>query len=138
MPLQTLPTLNAVLNGVSAMFLLAGYLCIRNGKIGAHRILMGSALISSTLFLVSYLTYHYQAGSRHFAGTGSLRVIYFAILLTHTILAATIVPLVMVTVTRALQGNFPRHRRIARGTFPLWIYVSVTGVTVYWMLYHLF
>jgi len=98
---------------------------------------MASALFTSTLFLISYLTYHYHAGSRAFAGQGGLRAVYFMILISHTILAVVIVPLALVTVYRALKGRFDRHARIARWTLPLWLYVSVTGVIVYFMLYHL-
>jgi len=98
---------------------------------------MLSAFTTSTLFLVSYLVYHYHVGSVPFQGQGWLRAVYFAVLVSHTILAVLIVPLVLITLTRALKGNFDRHKRIARWTFPLWLYVSITGVLVYWMLYHL-
>ena len=101
----------------------------------AHKLCMLSAFTASTLFLISYLLYHYQVGSVPFKGQGSLRVVYFTILISHTILAAAIVPLALVTLTRALKGSFERHKRIARWTLPLWLYVSVTGVVVYWMLY---
>ncbi|MBI2821846.1 MAG: DUF420 domain-containing protein [Acidobacteria bacterium] len=136
MSIQELPTLNAALNSLSALLLLAGYLCIRKGKIGAHRALMVSAVCSSTLFLVSYLTYHYHIGSKPFSGSGGVRTAYLLILASHTVLAAAIVPLVMITIVRAWRGSFSRHKRIARWTLPLWLYVSVTGVIVYWMLYH--
>jgi uncharacterized membrane protein YozB (DUF420 family) len=98
---------------------------------------MLSAFTTSTLFLISYLIYHYHVGSVPFQGQGWLRAVYFAVLVSHTILAVLIVPLVLITLTRALKGNFDRHKRIARWTFPLWLYVSITGVLVYWMLYHL-
>jgi len=98
---------------------------------------MLSAFTTSTLFLVSYLVYHYHVGSVPFQGQGWLRAVYFAVLVSHTILAVLIVPLVLITLTRGLKGNFDRHKRIARWTFPLWLYVSITGVLVYWMLYHL-
>jgi uncharacterized membrane protein YozB (DUF420 family) len=135
--LTDLPAVNAVLNGTSALLLAAGYLCIRRRKVGAHRLCMGSAFVVSTLFLVSYLTYHYHVGSVPFGGRGWIRAVYFTILISHTVLAATIVPLALVTLSRALRGRFSTHVRVARWTLPLWLYVSVTGVVVYWMLYHL-
>lgn len=116
---------------------MAGYLFIRSGKVQAHKFCMLSAFTASTLFLISYLTYHFQVGSVPFQGQGWIRWIYFTILISHTILAAVIVPLVMLTLFRALKGNFERHKRIARWALPLWLYVSVTGVIVYWMLYRL-
>jgi len=137
MPLSSLPGLNAALNSASAVLLAAGYLFIRNKKIAAHRLCMLSAFTTSALFLISYLTYHYQVGSVPFKGQGWIRVVYFTILISHTILAATIVPLVLMTLTRALKGSFERHKRIARWTLPLWLYVSITGVIVYWMLYQM-
>jgi len=137
-PLSALPAVNATLNGICALLLIAGYLFIRRRKVTAHKACMGSALVTSTLFLISYLTYHYHVGSRPFGGQGAVRSVYFAILISHTILAATIVPLALVTVYRALRERFDRHVRIARWTLPLWLYVSVTGVIVYWMLYHLY
>lgn len=133
-----LPHLNALLNGTSAVLLLSGYTFIRLGRINAHRNCQLAAVISSTVFLASYLTYHYFVGATHFVGVGIARWTYFSILFTHTILAITIVPLVVVTLIRALRGDFPRHRRIARWTLPLWIYVSVTGVIIYLMLYHIY
>lgn len=131
-----LPHLNAVLNSLSASFLVAGFLFIRRGNIRAHRLMMTGALLSSTLFLVSYLTYHfgYQRLTR-FTGQGTVRTLYLGILLTHTVLAAVILPFVLVTVWRALRGDYARHRRVARWTLPMWLYVSVTGVIVYLMLY---
>jgi len=134
-PVSSLPGLNAALNSASALFLFAGYLFIRNRKVMAHKLCMLSAFTASSLFLISYLTYHYQVGSVPFKGQGWLRVVYFSVLISHTVLATAIVPLVLVTLTRALRGSFGRHKRIARWTFPLWLYVSVTGVLVYWMLY---
>lgn len=134
-PASQLPALNAALNSASAFLLVAGYLFIRKKKIAAHRFCMLSALGSSTLFLISYLTYHYQVGSVPFQGQGWLRVVYFTVLISHTILAAAVVPLVLVTLVRALKGRFERHRAIARWTLPIWLYVSITGVIVYWMLY---
>lgn len=117
---------------------MTGYLCIRRRKILAHKICMGSAFAVSIVFLISYLTYHVQVGSVRFAGQGWIRPVYFTLLASHTILAAVIVPLALVTVSRALRARFDRHIRIARVTLPLWLYVSVTGVIVYWMLYHLY
>jgi uncharacterized membrane protein YozB (DUF420 family) len=138
LPISFLPAVNAALNATSALLLAIGYLCIRRKKITAHKICMLSAFGTSTLFLISYLTYHYHVGSIRFAGRGGIRILYFAILTSHTILAAAIVPLVLVTLSRALKGRFDRHVRIARWTLPIWLYVSVTGVIVYWMLYHLY
>jgi uncharacterized membrane protein YozB (DUF420 family) len=132
-----LPSVNAGLNSLSAVFLLLGYRAIKFGRIGAHRIYMGCALTTSTIFLVSYLYHHYHAGSTKFLGTGSIRTLYFAILISHTILAAAIVPLVIATVIPALRGRFEAHARLARWTWPIWMYVSVTGVVVYWMLYQM-
>jgi len=134
--LTILPTVNAVLNATAALALLGGYAAIRRRRVGIHRACMLTAFAVSTLFLVSYVTYHYQVGSRPFGGTGWVRLAYFAILLSHTILAVAIVPLVLTTLYRALTAQFTRHAGLARWTFPLWLYVSVTGVVVYWMLYH--
>jgi uncharacterized membrane protein YozB (DUF420 family) len=133
-----LPHLNAVLNSLSAAFLVAGFIFIRRGRVAAHRAMMTCALLSSTLFLISYLTYHFAfQGLTRFTGQGLVRHLYLLILFTHTVLAAVILPFVLVTVTRALRGDFQRHRRVARWTFPMWLYVSVTGVIVYLMLYRL-
>ena len=137
MSLASLPSLNAALNALSAVLLATGYGFIRAGRRSTHRNCMLAALVSSSAFLVSYLVYHYQVGSVPFRGRGLLRLIYFAILLSHTVLAVAIVPLVAVTLVRALRDRFADHRRIARWTLPLWGYVSVTGVVIYWMLYHL-
>jgi uncharacterized membrane protein YozB (DUF420 family) len=136
-PSSYLPTVNAALNSLSAVFLIVGYLCIKAKNVTAHKALMLSAFASSTLFLISYLFYHYQVGSVPFKGQGGIRAIYFTVLISHTILAAAVVPLVLVTLIRALKGNFDKHRRIARWTLPVWLYVSITGVLVYWMLYWL-
>jgi putative membrane protein len=136
-PIQALPTLNATLNSLSAIFLITGYVCIRRKKVTAHKTMMLSAFVTSSLFLISYLVYHYYTGSHPFPGHGWIRPVYFSILISHTILAAAIVPMVLVTLKRAWKGNFQDHARIARRTFPLWLYVSVTGVVVYWMLYRL-
>jgi putative membrane protein len=134
---RDLPTLNAVLNGVSAVLLVTGYSLIRRRNVAAHRTCMIAAFATSVVFLASYLTYHYQVGSVRFQGGGTIRVLYFAVLATHTVLAALVPPLAVVTLHRALRSRFDRHRRIARWTLPIWLYVSVTGVVVYWMLYHL-
>lgn len=132
---RSLPTLNAILNTTSALLVVAGWLQIRQRRIETHRRLMLSACIVSALFLVSYLTYHALAGSTRFTGTGTVRTVYFTILLTHTVLAAAVLPLVLVTVWRGLRRHDAKHRRIARWTLPVWLYVSVTGVLVYLMLY---
>jgi len=133
-----LPHLNALLNSTSAVLLVSGFRFIRLGRIQAHRNCQLAALFTSTLFLVSYLTYHYYHGSTRFTGQGMVRPVYFVILLTHTILAVVIVPLILITLYRAARGDFDRHRRIARWTLPLWLYVSVTGVIVYLMLYQIY
>lgn len=135
--LSQLPTLNAFLNALSAVLLVGGYISIRRRKIETHKKLMLAAFSTSCLFLVSYLTYHFQIGSKPFEGQGVIRSVYFSILISHTILAAAIVPLVIMTLKRAWKGSFERHAHLARRTLPLWIYVSVTGVVVYWMLYQL-
>ena len=133
-----LPHLNAILNSTSALLLLAGFRFIRRRRIQAHRNCQVTAVVTSTLFLISYLTYHYYHGATRFPGQGLVRPLYFTILISHTILAVVIVPLILVTLYRAAHGDFIRHRRIARWTLPLWLYVSVTGVIVYLMLYHLY
>ena len=135
-----LPTLNAILNATSGILITIGFFLIRRKQIAAHRSCMIGAVISSSLFLISYLVYHigFKAGVSRFMGTGWIRPVYFGILISHTILAITIVPLVAVTLTRALRGRFILHRRIARWTFPMWLYVSVTGVIVYLMLYQFY
>lgn len=135
-PLEWFPTINAGLNGTATILLAVGYSAIRRRRITLHRGLMLSALATSTLFLVSYLYYHAHAGATRFTGEGWIRPLYFAILGTHTILAVVILPLVTVTLYRALRRRFPEHRRVARITLPVWVYVSVTGVVVYWLLYH--
>jgi putative membrane protein len=132
-----LPALNAILNATSAILLTIGWILIRRGRWRQHRAFMIAAFCTSVVFLISYLTYHARAGSKHFPGQGPIRVVYFAILLTHTVLAAVIVPLVLVTLSRGLSSRFDRHRAIARWTLPIWMYVSVTGVVVYLMLYRL-
>jgi putative membrane protein len=132
-----LPLLNACLNATSAALLCAGWVLIRRRRVTAHKACMVSALVVSTLFLISYVTYHSLAGSQPFAGQGWVRAVYYPMLVSHIVLAAAIVPLALTTVYRALQGNFARHVRIARWTLPIWLYVSVTGVLVYWMLHRL-
>ena len=136
--IRYLPHLNAFLNATSAVLLFTGYSFIRARNVIAHRTCQVAALIVSSLFLVSYLVYHYHHGATRFLGTGFVRPVYFTILTTHTILAAVIVPLIVLTFYRAWRGDFVRHRRIARVTLPLWLYVSVTGVIVYLMLYHFY
>jgi len=138
MTLSDLPALNACLNGLSTVLLTAGYMCIRRGRQKAHRHCMIGALVASTLFLTCYLVYHANAGRTVFKEPAWFRPIYLVILLTHTILAAAIVPLVIVTVVRALRGQFDRHKAIARWTWPIWMYVSVTGVVIYLLLYQVF
>ena len=138
MGISDLPTLNATLNGIAALLLLAGYGFIKSDRQRQHQWCMIGALTTSALFLVSYVIYHLNAGSRPFEGQGPIRVVYFAILITHVILAAVIVPLALVTATRGLRAQFDRHVRIARWTFPIWLYVSVTGVVIYLMLYRLY
>ena len=132
------PKINATLNGSSAVLLVTGRVLIARGKRAAHRAVMLTALATSSLFLVSYLYYHYHVGSVHFRGKGWTGPLYFTILISHTTLALVIVPMVIITLTRALREQFDRHRAIARWTFPLWLYVSVTGVIVYLMLYQIF
>ena len=136
--INLLPHLNACLNATSAILLFSGWRFIKVHNVAAHRACQVSALIVSLLFLTSYLTYHYYHGTTRFQGTGLARPIYFTILTTHTILAVVIVPLVALTLYRALREDFVRHRRIARVTLPLWMYVSITGVIVYLMLYQIY
>ena len=135
MSVSDLPTLNASLNAASAVLLGAGYVCIRRKQVAAHRACMLLALLTSAIFLVSYLTYHYHAGSMPFRGTGWTRPAYFTLLISHTILAATVVPLALVTATRAFRLRFDRHVAIARYTLPICMYVSVTRVVIYVVLY---
>jgi uncharacterized membrane protein YozB (DUF420 family) len=136
--IANLPALNATLNGISAVFLLGGYLCIRRGRPDLHKKCMLGALTASALFLTSYVIYHANAGSRPFEGEGGIRVLYFAILITHVVLAAAILPLALMTASRGLRSQFARHVLIARWTLPIWLYVSVTGVVIYLMLYQLY
>jgi len=137
MSVYDLPTVNAVLNSTSALLLGLGYHYIRRQRVAAHRACMLGAFTVSVLFLVSYLTYHAQVGSVRFPGVGALRALYLTVLVSHSVLAAVVPPLAVLTVYRALRGQVDRHRRLARWTLPIWLYVSVTGVVVYLMLYHL-
>lgn len=137
MQISDLPAVNATLNALSAIWLTCGYVFIRQKHKAAHRFCMIAALITSALFLSSYLIYHYHAGSKPFAGQGTIRTVYFTILLTHTVLAVVIVPLVFLTLFRALKARFDKHRNLARWTLPLWFYVSITGVMIYLMLYQM-
>jgi uncharacterized membrane protein YozB (DUF420 family) len=132
------PPINAALNGTSAVLLMIGHSLIRQKLVAAHRRVMISAFSVSGIFLASYLYYHAHVGSVRFLGTGWIRPVYFTILISHTVLAATIVPMVLITLARGLRGNFGKHRGIAKWTYPLWLYVSVTGVVVYLMLYKLY
>ncbi|MGQ0614175.1 MAG: DUF420 domain-containing protein [Planctomycetaceae bacterium] len=132
-----LPTLNASLNALSALLVLSGWLAIRRGRRLLHARLMGAAVVASLLFLVSYIVHHLQEGSTRFRGEGTLRHFYFAILISHTVLATAVVPLVAVTLVRALRGRFEKHKALARVTLPIWAYVSVTGVAIYIFLYRL-
>jgi uncharacterized membrane protein YozB (DUF420 family) len=133
-----LPAVNATLNGLSAILLTTGYLLIRRRRIAQHRLCMLAAFTTSALFLISYLVYHAHIGSKPFQGQGAIRYVYYTILLTHVVLAAVILPMAIITLSRALKRHFPRHKAIARWTLPLWLYVSVTGVVVYVMLYQLY
>jgi uncharacterized membrane protein YozB (DUF420 family) len=130
-----LPTVNAVLNGMAAVLLLGGYICIRNGWRTVHRRFMLSAFLTSSAFLVSYLTYHATKLHTAYAGQGAARAVYFVLLGSHVVLAVTVVPMALLLLWWASRGEFPRHRRLARWAFPVWLYVSVTGVIVYLMLY---
>lgn len=138
MSLADLPALNAALNATAAVFLSLGYLLIRSGRREAHKRCMLAALTTSALFLTSYVIYHANVGSKPFPGEGAVRVVYFAILITHVILAATILPLALMTTARGLRGQYGPHVEIARWTLPIWLYVSVTGVVIYLMLYQMF
>jgi uncharacterized membrane protein YozB (DUF420 family) len=135
--IASLPALNATLNAIAAVLLLCGYAMIRRGRMESHRKFMLAAFATSALFLVSYVVYHANIGSRPFTGQGPIRYVYFTVLITHVVLAAAVLPLALITVTHALRARFDRHRRIARWTWPIWMYVSVTGVIVYLMLYQL-
>jgi len=132
------PPIDATLNGITAVLLAVGHNFIKRGQVLKHRATMITAFITSCLFLVCYLYYHAHVGSVHFRGQGWARPFYFSILISHTILAAAVVPLVVITLTLGLRSHFETHRRVARWTYPIWMYVSVTGVIVYLMLYKLF
>jgi putative membrane protein len=138
MSVSDLPALNAALNATAAVLLVGGWINIRRRRIAVHRRYMLGAFTASVLFLLSYVTYHAQAGSRRFPGRGPVRILYFVILVTHVVLAAGIVPLALVTLRRGLRRDDAAHRRIARWTWPLWMYVSITVVVIYVMLYHLY
>ena len=134
-----LPTVNALLNSLSALFLVVGFVYIRQRKIPQHRAMMIAAFATSTLFLISYLWYHFSGTLiTRFPGEGLARVLYFSILISHSVLAVAVPPLAIITLWRGLKMNETKHRKIARWTLPLWLYVSVTGVTVYVMLYHVY
>ena len=135
MTVHDLPAVNATLNGISAVLLVIGYVLVRNRRIDAHRRVMLAAFATSTLFLICYLVYHAQVGSVPFPRHGFVRPLYFAILITHVTLAFTVPPLAIVTLSRGLKGRYDRHRAVARWTLPIWLYVSVTGVLVYVLLY---
>lgn len=137
MDYRALPAINASLNALSAVLLVTGYVLIRNRQREAHKYAMLAAFGVSIVFLISYLIYHFEVGSVRFPRTGTIRTVYLSILLTHTILAAAVPVLSILTLTRAFQRRFPAHRKIARYTFPIWLYVSLTGVVVYWMLYRM-
>jgi uncharacterized membrane protein YozB (DUF420 family) len=136
--LSDLPLLNASLNATAGVLLLFGYISIRSGRVQRHKAAMIAACVVSTLFLTSYVIYHANVGSKPFPGHGPIRTVYFVILVTHVILAATVPPLALITLTRGLRSRFDRHVAIARWTFPIWLYVSVTGVIVYLMLYRIY
>jgi putative membrane protein len=138
MDISLLPALNAILNSTSAVLMITGHRFMHKGRIGAHRACMIAAVSSSSLFLISYVYYHLHAGVIRFQGTGWIRPVYFAILTSHTILAVAVVPLVLAALTLGLRGNFEKHRPAARWTYPIWLYVSITGVVIYFMVYHWF
>jgi uncharacterized membrane protein YozB (DUF420 family) len=133
-----LPAVNATLNGIAAILLVIGYILIRRRRIAQHRAVMLTAFCTSVLFLTSYLVYHAHAGSKHFPGQGPIRLVYFGVLLSHTVLAAMVPFLAIITLSRGLSARYDRHRAIARWTLPIWLYVSITGVVVYFMLYRLY
>ncbi len=135
--IHDLPAVNATLNATAAVLLVWGYILIRRRSIAAHRRVMLAAFATSSVFLCCYLIYHYNVGSVRFPRTGMVRTVYLSILATHTALAATVPPLAIITLSRGLRERFDRHRRIARWALPVWLYVSVTGVVVYWMLYRM-
>ena len=136
--IRDMPAINAALNATSTVLLTAGYLFIRRRRVAAHKMCMLTAFVASTLFLGCYLVYHFQAGHVKFPGEGAVQVLYFAILFSHVVLAVAVLPLSLTTMALAFRQQFDRHKRIARWTLPIWLYVSVTGVVVYWMLYKLY
>ena len=138
MTVYDLPAVNATLNGIAAILLVIGYVLVRQRRLEQHRKVMLAAFGTSVLFLISYVVYHANVGSRPFPGRGPIRAVYFSILITHIILAAAIVPLALVTLSRALSAKYDRHRAVARWTLPIWLYVSITGVAVYVMLYRMY
>jgi uncharacterized membrane protein YozB (DUF420 family) len=135
--IRDLPAINATLNATAAVLLVWGYILIRRRSIAAHRKVMLAAFATSSVFLCCYLIYHFNVGSVRFPRTGAIRTLYLSILATHTALAAAVPPLAIITLSRGLRARFDRHKRIARWTLPVWLYVSVTGVVVYWMLYRM-
>jgi putative membrane protein len=135
MDIHSLPAVNATLNAISGVLLVAGYLLMRARRIDLHRRVMTAAFVTSSLFLICYLVYHANVGSVRFTRPGLVRPLYFTILITHVTLAAAVLPLAIITLSRGLKARYPQHRRIARWTFPVWLYVSVTGVLVYVLLY---
>jgi putative membrane protein len=137
MSVTDLPALNATLNAISTVLLVTGWVLIKRGERQKHKACMIAALATSALFLTSYVIYHAQVGSVPFKGTGWIRTVYFSVLIPHVILAAAIVPPILITASRGLTAKYDKHRRIARWTLPVWLYVSVTGVIVYWMLYQM-
>jgi len=137
MSVYDLPAVNATLNGISAVLLVIGFLLIRRQRIRQHRRVMLGAFTVSCLFLIGYVVYHYNVGSKPFPGQGPIRTVYFFILITHIVLAALVPPMAIITLVRALRERFDAHARLARWTLPIWLYVSVTGVAVYWMLYRM-
>ena len=138
MSITDLPAVNATLNGVSAILLIIGYALIRQRRIAQHRRVMISAFATSTLFLICYVIYHANVGSKPFTGQGTVRSVYFFILITHIVLAASVPPLALITLIRGLRARYDKHAKLARWTLPIWLYVSVTGVIVYVMLYQLY
>ena len=135
---ENLPALNAALNGTAGILLAIGYYYIRQGNMTAHKKIMISAFVVSSVFLVSYLIYHAHAGSTKFLGTGFIRPVYFSILISHIILTAAIVPMAIITMFCGLKARYDTHKKIARWTLPIWLYVSVTGVIIYFLLYHIY
>ena len=138
MTVKDLPLLNAVLNSMSTVFILSGWWFITHQHIRKHIVSMSCALVTSTAFLISYLVYHYYVGHVRFTEEGPIRTVYYTILFTHLVLAIALVPMIILTLIPALRGRYDKHQRIARWTLPIWLYVSVTGVTIYVMLYHWF